>query len=72
MERLNRHVAEGYKPRIHQAQHLKTIAEAAFRHMDEAKPLLEKHFGTGVAPRGLIQAKQINLVMHTGFDHSTR
>ena len=57
MERLNRHVAEGYKPRIGQTQHLKTIAEAAFRHMDEAKPLLEKHFGTGVAPRGLIQAK---------------
>ena len=72
MERLNQHVSEGYKPRIGQKQHLKTIAQAAFKNIPGAQPLIEHHFGTQVYPRGLTQAPQTNLVMHHGFDHSTR
>jgi hypothetical protein len=71
MERLNQHVGEGYKPRIGQKQHLKTIAQAAFKNIPGAQPLIERHFGTQVHPRGLIPAPQKNLVMHHGFDHST-
>ena len=72
MERLNQHPSEGYKPRIGQTQHLKTIAQAAFKNIPGGAQLIEKHFGNGVFPRGLTQAKQINQVMHHGFDHSTR
>ena len=72
MERFNQHVGEGYKPRIGQKHHLKTIAQAAFKNIPGAQLLIEKHFGTQAHPQGLIQARQTNLVMHTGFDHSTR
>jgi hypothetical protein len=72
MERLNQHVGEGYKPRIGQKQHLKTIAQAAFKHIPNAQSLIEKHFGTQFHPRGLTQDPPKNQVMHHGFDHSTR
>lgn len=72
MERLNQHVGEGYKPRIGQKHLLKQIAEAAFKNVPSAHPLFEKHFGTSMVPSGLKQAKPVNLVMHHGFDHSTR
>ena len=72
MERLNQHPSEGYKPRIGQTQHLKAIAQAAFQHLPHAAPIIEKHFGSRVVPKGLSQPRPVNLVMHHGFDHSTR
>jgi hypothetical protein len=72
MERLNQHVSEGYKPRIGQKQHLKSLVESAFQHIPEAQPLIEKHFGSRVMPQGLTQPRPVNMVMHHGFDHSTR
>ena len=72
MERLNQHVAEGYKARIGQHQHLKAIAESALKHVPGSQALIDKHFGTQLYPQGLTQPKPINLVMHHAFDHSTR